>query len=49
MRQFAIDGFGIWNADKLFKQTQVQSVLAKFVDEQGGCLTPENVYLVEPN
>ena len=49
LRQFAIDGFGIWNADKLFKQTQVQSVLAKFVDEQGDTLTPENVYLVEPN
>lgn len=49
LRQFAIDGFGIWNADKLFKQTQVQSVLAKFVDEQGDTLTPENVYLVEQN
>jgi hypothetical protein len=47
MRQFAIDGFGMWNCDQPQGFPKGAVVAARFVDQDGNSLAPEKVFLVD--
>jgi hypothetical protein len=47
MRQFELDGFGIWNCDRTTQIPQAVTVNATFVDEHDNPLNPVFVYLAD--
>ncbi len=47
MRQFAIDGFGIWNCDRPMKIPNATIVKAYFVDQDDNRINPVQVYLAD--
>nr|WP_299201604.1 hypothetical protein [uncultured Brumimicrobium sp.] len=46
IRNFSIDGFGIWNCDKAFSLDSY-TVIAKFIDKEGNALNLSNLAVVQ--
>lgn len=49
MRQFTIDGFGIWNCDRPTGKPAGAKVVARFEDQHGQPIQPESVFHVDKN
>ncbi|HNP47268.1 MAG TPA: hypothetical protein PKK99_03130 [Bacteroidia bacterium] len=49
MRQFTIDGFGIWNCDRPTGKPAGAKVVAHFEDQHGQPIQPESVFHVDKN
>jgi len=49
MRQFQVDGFGIWNCDRPVELPKAVTVFAYFVDEKNKPVKPERVFLADKN
>jgi hypothetical protein len=47
MRQFQLDGFGVWNCDRPISMPQSTTVLASFTDMNGKKVNPITVYLAD--
>ncbi len=47
MRQFQLDGFGIWNCDRPIRMPVSNTVVASFVDQHGNTLKPLRVFLAD--
>ena len=47
MRQFQVDGFGIWNCDRPIEMPKATTVIASFVDQNGNTLKPNRVFLAD--
>ncbi|MEP7168684.1 MAG: hypothetical protein ABI855_04885 [Bacteroidota bacterium] len=47
VRSFEVDGFGIWNCDRIIDQKNAVTMKVKFVDPENKELPLDNVYLVD--
>jgi Leucine-rich repeat (LRR) protein len=47
MRSFAMDGFGVWNCDRIQRMKTPERLIAKFINEQNKTITPSKIYILD--